>query len=48
MLRIDDGYTAFCVDEAAAYVLAKLSSGDRPVVRADNHETAELLKKGGW
>lgn len=48
MLRIEDGYTAFCIDEAAAFVMAKLMSGEKPIVRANNRETAELLKKGRW
>lgn len=48
MLRIDDGYIAFCIDEAAAYVLARLQAGDKPVKRADNRETADFLKKGRW
>ena len=48
LMRIEDGYTAFCIDEAASYVMTKLMSGDKPIVRVDNRETAELLKKGGW
>ncbi len=48
MLEIDDGYTAFCIDEAAAYVTAQLQAGKRPVTRAENRETAALLKEGRW
>jgi len=48
MLRIDDGYIAFCIDEAAAYVLTRLQAGDKPIKRADNRETADFLKKGRW
>ncbi|MBR2476824.1 MAG: hypothetical protein IKB50_01670 [Clostridia bacterium] len=47
-MRIDDGYTAFCIDEAASFVITKLMSGEKPIVRASNRETAELLKKGRW
>lgn len=48
MLQIDDGYTAFCIDEAAAYVAARLQAGDKPLKRDNNRETAEFLKKGRW
>lgn len=48
VLRIDDGYTAFCIDEAATYVISRLQSGDKPIKRTDNRETAEFLKKGRW
>lgn len=48
IMRIDDGYTAFCIDEAASFVITKLMSGEKPIVRASNRETAELLKKGRW
>ncbi|MBQ6998308.1 MAG: hypothetical protein IJN62_00775 [Clostridia bacterium] len=46
MLRIDDGFLSFCIDEAAAYVISRLQAGDKPIKRADNRETAEFLKKG--
>lgn len=48
MLRIDDGFTAFCIDEAAAYVAARLQAGDKPVKRGGNRETAKFLKEGRW
>ena len=48
MLEIEDSYTAFCIDEASAYVISRLKSGDKPINRTDNRETAEFLKKGGW
>ena len=48
MMRIDDSYAAFCIDEAAAYVSAKLQAGEKPLNRAGNRETADFLKKGGW
>lgn len=47
MLGIDDGYTAFCIDEAAFFVTEKLKSGAKPIVRGSNRETAEFLKKAG-
>ena len=48
MLEIKDGYTAFCIDEAASFVISKLNSGEKPLKRTNNKETAEFLKKGGW
>ena len=48
MLEINDGYTAFCIDEAASFVISKINSGEKPLKRGDNRETAEFLKKGGW
>ena len=48
ILRIDDAYVAFCIDEASAYVISKIKSGEKPLNRCDNTETANLLKKGRW
>ena len=48
MLEIKDGYTAFCIDEAASFVISKLNSGAKPLIHSSNRETAEFLKKGGW
>jgi hypothetical protein len=48
MLEITNAYTAFCIDEAAAFVRQMLKSGKSPIKRTGNYETAELLKKGRW
>ena len=48
MLKINDGFTAFCIDEAALYVVSQLQAGKVPIKRTNNRETAEFLKKGRW
>ncbi len=45
VLEIEDGYTAFCIDEAAEYVTAKLKSGKRPIRRGSNQEIAAFLSR---
>ena len=48
MLEIDDGYTAFCIDEAATFVVGKLKSGESPISFSSNRETAKFLTEGGF
>lgn len=37
LLHIDDGYAAFCFDEACCYILSQLDEGKRPFFgRAEN------------
>ena len=48
LMGIDDNYLAFCIDEAAAFVKGKLKSGETPIRRDANRETADLLMKGRW
>lgn len=48
MLEIEDGYTAFCVDEAAGYVEAQLQQGAKPLQYVSNRELAQSLEKGRW
>lgn len=48
MMEINDGYTAFCIDEAASYVMTQIQAGKTPIKRTNNRETAEFLKKGRW
>lgn len=48
MLEITDGYTAFCIDEAATFVMGKLKSGEVPLSFSDNRQTAKILMEGGF
>lgn len=48
IMRIENDYTAFCIDEAASFVIMKLKQGKTPLKRADNKETAMMLMKGRW
>lgn len=48
MLGIEDGYTAFCLDEAAGYVEMQLEAGAKPIVHMSNRELAQSLEKGRW
>lgn len=36
ILKISDSYTAFCFDEACAYIRAKLDSGEEPKYNIEN------------
>lgn len=31
LLAVEDEYTAYCLDEAAAYVISKIEDGEEPV-----------------
>lgn len=33
MMGIKDDYTAFCFDEAAAFILSRLKEGEEPVIK---------------
>lgn len=35
LLEIDDAYTAFCFDEACAYILSKLKDGEEPIIKEE-------------
>ncbi len=48
IMGTDDSYIAFCIDEAASFVWGKLKSGETPIKRTANKETADLLMKGRW
>lgn len=37
ILEIEDSYTAYCFDEAIAYILARLKAGEKPVFK-ENHK----------
>lgn len=35
LLEIDDAYTAFCFDEACAFVIKKLEDGEKPILKEE-------------
>ena len=35
LMGIEDAYTAFCFDEACAYIISKMHDGEEPVVKHD-------------
>lgn len=39
ILRITDSYTAFCFDEACAFIMTKLLNGEKPRYREIDDET---------
>lgn len=56
ILRVDDGYAAYCFDEACCYILSQLDEGKRPFFgRAGNgnteasvnRQTIEMMKQFG-
>jgi hypothetical protein len=44
LLEIEDAYTAFCFDEAFAYILRELQDGKKPVAKIQN-DTKKSYKK---
>ena len=39
IMGITDNYTAFCFDEACAYIVRQIRDGKEPVVRVEHNET---------
>lgn len=44
LLHIKDEYTAYCFDEACAYILTKMESGEQPSFRKSYTNFADLYK----
>lgn len=44
MMGIEDTYTAFCFDEACAYILRELKDGKEPVIKNDLTSKKEVSK----
>lgn len=36
VMGIEDEYTAFCFDEACAFIVAKMQKGEEPVLQIDS------------
>ena len=57
ILHIDDGFVAYCFDEACCFIISQLEEGKRPFFMRElsgesagysvNSQTIELLKKLG-
>ena len=57
MLRIDDGYTAYCFDEVCCWMLSQIEEGRRPFFGRENtgsgaaasvnSRTVEILRQLG-
>lgn len=46
LLGIDDAYTAFCFDEACAFIINKLKDGEKPTLnKSDNKSTNSVYTK---
>ena len=37
IMGIDDGYTAFCFDEACAFIVNQIRDGKEPIMRVENN-----------
>lgn len=42
LLEIEDAYTAFCFDEACAFIIAQLKDGKEPIVKKRNAENTTV------
>lgn len=38
MLEIEDNYTAYCFDEACAFILSKLKAGETPDIKDESEK----------
>ena len=45
LFNIQDAYTAFCFDEACAYVIAKIEEGETPTFREKYKSFTDLYKQ---
>lgn len=36
LLEVEDAYTAFCFDEACAFILQRIKEGDEPVTKVQD------------
>lgn len=36
MMDIEDAYTAYCLDEAIAYISMRIRKGDKPIFKKEN------------
>ena len=36
-MGIEDGYTAFCFDEACAFIVGQIRDGKEPIMRVENN-----------
>lgn len=37
LMGIDDAYTAFCFDEAVAFIISKLEQGEKPIIPMESN-----------
>ena len=40
VMGLEDGYTAFCFDEACAFIVKQLRDGKEPIMRVENNHIA--------
>jgi hypothetical protein len=40
-----DEYTAFCFDEACAFILQKLKDGEKPIFKEEQNKTEKIYKR---
>lgn len=38
LLDIQDAYTAFCFDEACAFIISKIKDGEEPIIKVGDKE----------
>lgn len=45
VMGIVDGYTAFCFDEAVAYIITRMKEGEKPVMTVGSGNSSANYKK---
>ena len=45
LVGIEDEYTGFCLNEACAYIQAKIENGEDPVFRLHYHSFSDLYSQ---
>ena len=46
-LDIEDAYTAYCIDEACAYILGKIESGEEPQFKIEYTSFRDMYRHLG-
>ena len=44
MIGIEDSYTAFCFDEACAFIISKIEKGEEPIFRKTSEENVSYSR----
>ena len=47
LLDIEDAYTAYCLDEACAFILYRIKKGESPKFHKEYHSFKDLYKQYG-
>lgn len=44
IMGINDTYTAFCFDEACAFIISEIQDGKKPVIKKETNENKKVTR----